>query len=144
MADNIDPRYSSKSDEELHALEQDRNLPIDEWMAVEAERGRREKSRQPTRPIDHHDDGAGWHQTEFKLPDNLKLHFLPPYSPELKLQEHIWDELREKWFHNIVFDSLDALEDQLVAGLKALETNPAVVKFIVGWDWIINCISSRN
>ena len=47
MPDNIDPRYSSKSDEELHALEQDRNLPIDEWMAVEAERGRREKARQP-------------------------------------------------------------------------------------------------
>lgn len=45
MADNIDPRFASKSDEELHALEQDRNLPIDEWMAVEAERGRREKER---------------------------------------------------------------------------------------------------
>ena len=101
-------------------------------------------SRYPQENIVMVVDGAGWHQTEFKLPDNLKLHFLPPYSPELKLQEHIWDELREKWFHNIVFDSLDALEDQLVAGLKALETNPAVVKFIVGWDWIINCISSRN
>ena len=46
MADNIDPRFASKSDEELHALEQDRNLPIDQWMAVEAERGRREKGRQ--------------------------------------------------------------------------------------------------
>jgi transposase len=64
----------------------------------------------------------------------LKLHFLPPYSPELNPQEHVWDELREKWFHNIVFDSLDALEDQLVAGLKALEINPTVVKSIVGWD----------
>ncbi|MDQ2665176.1 MAG: PH domain-containing protein [Gemmatimonadota bacterium] len=47
MAENIDPRFASKSDEELHALEQDRNLPIDEWMAVEAERGRRERERQP-------------------------------------------------------------------------------------------------
>ena len=46
MADNIDADLGSKSDEELHALEQDRSLPIDQWMAVEAERGRREKGRQ--------------------------------------------------------------------------------------------------
>ena len=59
-------------------------------------------------------------------------------------QENIWDELREKWFHNIVFDSLDALEDQLVTGLKALQTNPNVVKLIAGWDWIINCVSNGN
>ena len=89
-------------------------------------------------------DGAGWHKTQFKLPSNLKLHFLPPYSPELNPQEHIWDELREKWFHNQVFDSLDALELQLVAGLRALEANPAVVKSIAGWEWIINSISNGN
>src|SRR5699024_3844615 len=29
-------------------------------------------------------DGAGWHKSAgFKLPDNLRLLFLPPYSPEL-------------------------------------------------------------
>ena len=32
--------------------------------------------------------------------------------------EHVWDELREKLFHNRVFTSLDKLEDQLVLGLK--------------------------
>ena len=101
-------------------------------------------SRYPQENIVMVVDGAGWHKTEFKLPDNLKLHFLPPYSPELNPQEHIWDELREKWFHNIVFDSLDALEDQLVMGLKSLEANPAVVKSITGWDWIINCVSNGN
>ena len=39
------------SDDELLALEQDRSLPIDRWMAVEAERGRREAAARP--------DGAG-------------------------------------------------------------------------------------
>jgi transposase len=101
-------------------------------------------SRYPQENIVMVVDGAGWHKTKFKLPDNLKLYFLPPYSPELNPQEHIWDELREKWFHNIVFDSLDVLENLLVAGLKALETNPTVVKSIAGWDWIINCTSSGN
>ncbi len=41
-------------------------------------------------------DGAGWHKSkDFRLPDNLRLVFLPAYSPELNPQEHFWDELRE-------------------------------------------------
>ncbi|WP_090717427.1 transposase [Nitrosomonas sp. Nm166] len=45
------------------------------------------------------------------LPSNLHLLFLPPCSPELNPQEHIWDELREKFFHNQIFDNLKTLED---------------------------------
>ena len=88
-------------------------------------------------------DGAGWHKSnELKLPENLRLLFLPPYSPELNPQEHLWDELREKYFHNRAFDSLGALEDQLVAGLRALEADYARVKSIAGWEYIINSISN--
>lgn len=50
-------------------------------------------------------DGAGWHTSQaLHLPDHLRLLFLPPYSPELNPQEHLWDELREKNFHNRFFD----------------------------------------
>ena len=89
-------------------------------------------------------DGAGWHKTAFTLAANLRLHFLPPYSPELNPQEHIWDELREKWFHNRVFDSLDKLEDQLVEGLLHLEQHPEIGQSIAGWEWIIKCVSNAN
>jgi transposase len=89
-------------------------------------------------------DGAGWHRAQFDFPGNLRLHFLPPYSPELNPQEHIWDDLREKYFHNKVFDSLDALEDQLVVGLNTLENNQERVKSITGWEWIINAVSIDN
>ena len=90
-------------------------------------------------------DGAGWHQSKsFVFPENLRLHFLPPYSPELNPQEHIWDELREKYFHNQAFDSLDALEEQLIAGLRHLEQHPELVKSITAWDWIINFVSNAN
>lgn len=89
-------------------------------------------------------DGAGWHKTAFDLPENLKLHFLPPYSPELNPQEHIWHELREKWFDNRVFGSLDALEDQLVMALQALESDPSRVRSITAWNWIINSVSIGN
>jgi hypothetical protein len=45
MTEHDSRTYASKSDAELAALEQDRSLPIDAWMAVEAERGRRAKQR---------------------------------------------------------------------------------------------------
>ena len=38
------PDLTSKSDAELAAMEQDKSLPIDQWMEVEAERGRRRKA----------------------------------------------------------------------------------------------------
>ena len=72
----------------------------------------------------------------------MRLQILPPYSPELNPQEHLWDELREKYFHNKVFDSLDALEDQLADSLRALEFDPETVKSISAWDWIISAVSN--
>jgi transposase len=86
-------------------------------------------------------DGAGWHQSgSLKLPDNLRLLPLPPYSPELNPVEHLWDELREKAFHNRVFDSIDALEDHLEVNLRALENNHDRVCSIVAWPWIIDSL----
>jgi transposase len=69
---------------------------------------------------------------------------LPPYSPQLNSQEHIWDELREKYFHNQAFDSLDALEEQLLEGLPYLEQSHHAVKSIASLDWILNCVSNSN
>lgn len=86
-------------------------------------------------------DGAGWHSSQaLKIPKNIKLLSLPPYAPELNPVEHLWDELREKYFHNLAFDSLDALEDQLEAGLRAMETDQATVQSIVRWPWIIEAL----
>ncbi|MDD4965266.1 MAG: IS630 family transposase [Gallionella sp.] len=82
-------------------------------------------------------DGAGWHRSAaLKSPDNIYLLKLPPYAPELNPIEHVWDELREKFFHNRVFKSLNALEDHLVLGLRNLEENPNKVRSIVSWPWI--------
>ena len=70
----------------------------------------------------------------------MTLIALPPYAPELNPVEHIWDELREKFFHNRVFKSICALEDQLEAGLKTLELDPLRCKSIVHWPWIITAL----
>jgi DDE superfamily endonuclease len=63
-------------------------------------------------------DGAGWHRAnDLIIPENIRLIPQPAYSPELNPVEHIWDELREKYFHNRVFSSLDQLIDVLCRGL---------------------------
>ncbi|MBM4276118.1 MAG: IS630 family transposase [Deltaproteobacteria bacterium] len=85
-------------------------------------------------------DGAGWHRANsLVIPENMKLEALPPYSPQLNPMEHIWDEVREKWFANEVFDSLDGIEDRLVEALVALKGNQDLVASTTGFDWIINC-----
>lgn len=88
-------------------------------------------------------DDAGWHHSEsLRLPNNLHLLPLPPYAPELNPVEHLWDELREKAFHNRVFDSMDALEDHLEASLRTLENDHDRVRSIVAWPWIINLLQN--
>jgi hypothetical protein len=55
-------------------------------------------------------DGASSHRShELEIPENIRLHRLPGYSPELNPQEHVWDELREKEFPNRVFESMDGV-----------------------------------
>lgn len=42
-------------------------------------------------------DKAGWHKAnDLKIPENMRVIFLPPYSPELNPVEHLWEEIREK------------------------------------------------
>lgn len=43
-------------------------------------------------------DGAGWHRSEdLKIPRNIILYYLPPYSPELNPIERIWGFLKENF-----------------------------------------------
>jgi len=86
-------------------------------------------------------DGAGWHKSNsLAIPKNMKLLFLPSYSPNLNPVENIWEELREKGFDNKVFASMDSLENQLVYELKRLEDHPEITGPIVAWPWIINAL----
>lgn len=66
-------------------------------------------------------DQAGWHHAhDLAIPENMRLIEQPPYSPEVNPVEHIWDELREKYFYNRTFPSLDSLIDVLCQGLNEL------------------------
>lgn len=86
-------------------------------------------------------DKAGWHRAkDLKVPENMRIIFLPPYSPELNPVEHLWEEIREKWFPNKVFKTLDGVESVLVEALATLERSPEEVENITGFHWINSLI----
>ncbi len=82
-------------------------------------------------------DGASSHKSkELKIPDNVSLIPLPPYSPELNPAEQIWNLLRRDYFANRVFDSLDAATNQAERGLAEMAANKSAVRQLTNWPWI--------
>jgi hypothetical protein len=82
-------------------------------------------------------DQAGWHLAgELIVPQNMRLLFLPPYSPELNPAEHLWESIREDCFANHVFADLEAVERALTTGIVALEANPVRTRSMTGFKWI--------
>lgn len=75
------------------------------------------------------------------VPANMHLLPLPPYTPEFDPVEHLWDELRKKYFHNRVFDSLGAPEDHLVATVRTTEQMHDTIRSIVAWPWGIDALT---
>lgn len=63
-------------------------------------------------------DGAPCHsEMTLSIPDNMMTETLPAHCPELNPTEHIWDEVREKFFPNLVFDSMAAVERKLIEAI---------------------------
>jgi hypothetical protein len=82
-------------------------------------------------------DGAPSHRSgDLRVPDNMVLLRLPPYSPELNPAEMLWDHLREKQFANRVFDSLGAAIAQAARGLHALEGNRETLRQMTHRAWL--------
>jgi DDE superfamily endonuclease len=90
-------------------------------------------------------DGAGWHKAKrLPLPAHRRLIPVPPWSPQLNPAEHVWDELREKWFINRQFTSLEQLEQQRIAGRAALEVDLPRITSLTGFDWITGVPLNAN
>ncbi len=81
-------------------------------------------------------DGAAWHKSKaLKLPENIVLFHIPPYTPEMNSIEQIWKELRKRGFRNEVFATLEKVVDRLCEAIRTLSNQ--VISSITGRDWII-------
>lgn len=90
-------------------------------------------------------DGAAWHRAlDLKIPQNIRIEFLPSYSPELNPVEHIWEYLRENYFGNIALPDLDAVENRLCNGLRNIIFNPDLVKSLTNFSWMNTLCMTLN
>lgn len=90
-------------------------------------------------------DGASSHKShDLVVPENIRLIRLPGYSPELNPQEHIWDEVREKAFPNLVLDQMPLVVQRLKQGLGDLANDSERVRSITAWPWIVNVTLKAN
>jgi hypothetical protein len=90
-------------------------------------------------------DGASSHKAkELIVPENVRLIPLPGYSPELNPQEHIWDEVREKAFPNLVLDHMAAAVERLRKGMGDLSADTERVRRIAARPWIVSLNLKAN
>jgi putative transposase len=82
-------------------------------------------------------DNATWHRAKtLKIPNNILIIPLLPYTPELNPIEQIWKEIRKRGFKNELFQTLEKVVDRLCETIHSLTTD--VMKSITGRDWIMS------
>lgn len=82
-------------------------------------------------------DGAGYHVAEaLRVPPNLTLVGLPPYSPELNPVERLWLYLRQHYWSNRVYDDVDAVEEAAMSGWRAVCLDAAKVRSICRCEYL--------
>jgi transposase len=79
------------------------------------------------------------HQLLKKHNYQIRVEWLPPYAPELNLQEDIWQHMRRRVTHNIYFERLDPLLDALDQFYQELQTGPEQVRRLTAkWARLIS------
>jgi putative transposase len=87
-------------------------------------------------------DNASWHKSKsLKIPENIRITYLPPYTPEMNPIEQIWKEVRKDGFKNTLFKTLDALIDKLCDSLNSL--TESVIKSVCGRKWIVSMLNEK-
>ena len=82
-------------------------------------------------------DGAAWHKAKaLEIPQNIRLVFIPPYTPEMNPIEQIWKEIRKCGFKNEIFSTLEKVVDRLCETICSISSD--TIKSITGRDWILS------
>lgn len=81
-------------------------------------------------------DQAGWHSSKnLKIPKNITLLHLPPYSPELNPQEPVWKYLKDRFLANRVFKNRQEIQKICCQAWNAFATNPTLIASLTMRNW---------
>ena len=81
------------------------------------------------------DNGAFHKAKTLKIPVNIGLIFLPPYSPELNPAENIWAALKRK-FTNRLYKTLDEVSEFITTATNSLSQDK--IKSTCGFPYIFS------
>ena len=81
-------------------------------------------------------DQAGWHGAKaLRVPDNISLLSLPPYSPELNPVENLWQFIKHNFLNARIFASYDAIVAACCDAWNRLRAIPGQIRSITTRDW---------
>lgn len=82
-------------------------------------------------------DGAGWHAKggNLRVPDNIVLIPLPPYSPELNSMENVWAYLRANKLSGGVWESYEEIVAACAEAWNWLMADPDRIQSIGSRPW---------
>lgn len=82
-------------------------------------------------------DQAGWHgANDLKVPANVTLLPLPPYSPELNPVERVWLYLKERFLSHRLHADYRAIVDAICAAWNALLAQAGRLTSLCSYPWI--------
>jgi transposase len=83
-------------------------------------------------------DRAAWHVTaKLRIPANLSILPLPPYSPELNPVEQIWQQLRQSDWANRCFKNYDDIVDVCCQAWNRFANQPNSIRTLCSRQWAI-------
>lgn len=82
-------------------------------------------------------DGASWHRSyQLKIPTNIEIMYLPPYSPELNPVERLWNYVKQHTIKNKFYNSLTILEAVVCKFLKQITSE--TLKSVCACNYLYN------
>ncbi|MGE0699235.1 MAG: transposase [Hyphomicrobiaceae bacterium] len=82
-------------------------------------------------------DQAGWHgAAALRIPDNITLVPLPPYSPELNPVERVWLYLKERFLSHRLHANYDAIADAASQAWNRLVAEKGRLSTLCSYPWI--------
>ena len=82
-------------------------------------------------------DQAGWHGSgELRVPANITLLPLPPYSPELNPVERVWLYLKERFLSHRLHADYDAIVDAACRAWSRLAAEAGRITSLCSYPWI--------
>jgi len=87
-------------------------------------------------------DGAGFHTSpKLRVPDNITLLQLPPYSPELNPMENLWHYLKSHYWSNRAYADYEELEEAAMDAWRLAVLDPELMKTVCNAPYLQRAVS---